>query len=119
MKIGKFRTFSKKLETYSFVASSCATLMSSSDAFNQISSMNPEFFINVGDMHYSASNRSSKEHFVFAYHEVFKSNAQRALYQNTPLVYTFDDHEVGDNNADAHAKSSAIVNQAYRVISRF
>jgi len=31
-------------------------------------------------------------------------------------VYTFDDHDVGDNNADAHSKSSEVVNKAYRVI---
>jgi hypothetical protein len=30
-------------------------------------------------------------------------------------VYTFDDHDVGDNNADGNSKSSAVVNQAYRV----
>lgn len=56
--------------------------------------------MNVGDMHYSARNRSTPDQFVFAYHEVFKSKTQRDLYQNVPLVYTFDDHDVGDNNAD-------------------
>ena len=89
--------------------------MSKSDTFNQISEMKPDFFVNMGDMHYSSRNKSSKEQFAFAYHEVFKSASQRNLYQNTPLVYTFDDHDVGDNNADAHSKSSSVVNQAYRV----
>ena len=79
--------------------------------------MKPDFFVNMGDMHYSSKNKSSKEQFTFAYHEVFKSASQRNLYQNTPLVYTFDDHDVGDNNADAHSKSSSVVNQAYRVRS--
>lgn len=106
---------SKNQRSHTFVASSCAKLMSTSPTFETISSLNPTFFVNLGDMHYSARNTSTKDQFVFAYHEVLKSKPQRHLYQTTPLVYTFDDHDVGDNNADALSHSSSVVNEVYRV----
>jgi hypothetical protein len=39
----------------------------------------------------------------------------RNFYQKHPLVYTLDDHDVGDNNADGLTFSSLEVNKAYRV----
>ena len=68
--------------------------------------LKPDFFVNVGDLHYSGTNKSTKSDFIHAYHEVFKSKAERAFYEQYPLVYIFDDHDVGDNNADGRAYSS-------------
>jgi phosphodiesterase/alkaline phosphatase D-like protein len=88
--------------------------MTESASFAKMSELSPDFFINLGDLHYGGSNRSNEEQFAFAYHEVFKSKAMRTFYQRHPLVYTFDDHDVGDNNADSHTLSSTEVNKAYR-----
>lgn len=82
-----------------------------------MSELRPDFFVNVGDLHYAGTNFTTADGFVFAYHEVFKSPEQRAFYERTPLVYNFDDHDVGDNNADGTTYSSAEVNKAYRVSS--
>jgi hypothetical protein len=47
--------------------------MSESNTFNVIRNMNPDFFINLGDIHYSATNRTTSDEFLYAYHEIFKS----------------------------------------------
>ncbi len=73
VKEGKFKTYTKNQAKVKFVASSCTTLMSESISFDKMSELNPDFFLNVGDMHYSANSFAQPEDFVFAYHEVFKS----------------------------------------------
>jgi phosphodiesterase/alkaline phosphatase D-like protein len=70
---GKFKTFKKNADEFTFVVSSCATTMTETSAFEHISKLKPDFFVNVGDLHYSGTNRSTNEDFAFAYHEVFKS----------------------------------------------
>jgi hypothetical protein len=80
-----------------------------------MNSLNPDFFVNLGDLHYSGRNNSKKEHFLYAYHEVFKAPRQRSFYEQNPLVYTFDDHDFGHNNADGLSESGPYVNEAYRV----
>ena len=89
--------------------------MTNTDSFNDMSSLKPDFFVNVGDFHYAGTNKTTADEFVFAYHEAFKSKNQRSFYESVPLVYTFDDHDVGDNNADGHSNSSGEVNKAYKV----
>jgi hypothetical protein len=39
----------------------------------------------------------------------------RRLYENTPLVYIFDDHDAGSNNVDSNSKSIEEVNRVYQV----
>jgi len=54
--------------------------MTESTSFALMSQLQPDFFINLGDLHYGGTNRSLEEHFAFAYHEVFKSQAMRTFY---------------------------------------
>lgn len=42
-------------------------------AFDKMSSLNPDFAVNLGDMHYAGTNKTTRTEFEFAYHEVFKS----------------------------------------------
>lgn len=78
--------------------------------------INPDFVVNIGDLHYSCRNSSTKDHVIFAYHEMFKSPRQRKHYERYPLVYTFDDHDFGSNNADGLSRSGPHVNAAYKVL---
>jgi phosphodiesterase/alkaline phosphatase D-like protein len=115
---GKFKTLGKKsAEKFNFVVSSCANSMSDSNTFDHIRELSPDLFINIGDLHYSGFNKSQTEEFIFAYHELFKSEKQRKLYESTPFAYTFDDHDFGSNNADGFSHSSPHANRAYRVRS--
>ncbi len=43
----------KNPETFSFIVSSCATLMTESPIYDTIDKLKPDFFVNIGDMHYS------------------------------------------------------------------
>ena len=47
--------------------------MSDSPAFDAITDLKPDFFLNVGDLFYSATNKSTVDDFLYAYHELFKS----------------------------------------------
>ena len=67
-------------------------------------------------MHYSGVNSGTKKYFAEAYHEVFKSNAMRGLYERVPIVYTWDDHDAGSDNTDGNSFSIGEVNQLYREI---
>ena len=40
----------------------------------------------------------------------------RSLYENYPIVYTFDDHDAGSDNTNGNAFSINEVNQVYREI---
>ena len=90
--------------------------MSESNTFDDMSILKPDFFISLGDIHYSGFNQAQYEDFIFAYHELFKSKKQRAFYQQYPLVYTLDDHDVGNNNANYYSQSVPHVNKAYKVM---
>lgn len=43
--------------------------MSSSLAFDSIHKLSPDFFLNLGDMHYSGTRRITEDELAFAYHE--------------------------------------------------
>ena len=38
----------------------------------------------------------------------------RKYYSEIPLIYTFDDHDTGENNTDGNEKSVSESNKAYR-----
>ena len=40
----------------------------------------------------------------------------RALYEDHPLVYTFDDHDAGEDNCNGKSFSLKEVNSAYRAV---
>mmetsp|Transcript_21485 Transcript_21485/g.15370 ORF Transcript_21485/g.15370 Transcript_21485/m.15370 type:complete len:138 (+) Transcript_21485:445-858(+) len=91
--------------------------MSESQAFSWISEdLKPDFFINLGDMHYAGTKKANKNFFEMAYHEVFKSQQQRQFYESTPLVYTLDDHDTGPNNSNGLTASTPLAMEAYRSI---
>ena len=112
---GRFRTFADD-GSLKFVAGSCANTMSDSAVFEHMASNDPDFVLNLGDMHYAGVNSGTKKYFAEAYHEIFKSNEMRSLYENNPIVYTFDDHDAGSDNTDGKSFSINQVNQLYREI---
>jgi len=51
-----------------------------------------------------------------AYHEVMQSESMRNVYQNYPLVYTLDDHDSGNNNANGNDVSTLNAVAAYNAV---
>ena len=81
--------------------------MSDSGVYAAMASSEPHLVLNVGDMHYAGMSGATSRFFQQAYHEVFKSREMRALYENYPLAYTFDDHDTGENNSNGLKSSTA------------
>ena len=75
-----------------------------------MTSNDPDFVLNVGDMHYAGINSGTQKYFRQAYHEIFKSREMRSFYENYPIVYTFDDHDAGSDNTNGNAFSINEVN---------
>jgi hypothetical protein len=83
---GTFKTHPSEPESFSFLASSCIRSMSESQAWSSIKArmqadkadgVEPLFFANLGDLHYSGTRKSKSSDFQKALHEVFKSVSMR------------------------------------------
>ena len=72
-KSGHFKTFVENDEEFSFIVYSCARQLSDSSTFEQMNQLKPDFVMNIGDLHYSATDKTQTNEFIFAYHELFKS----------------------------------------------
>jgi len=92
--------------------------MSDSGIYKSLLSHNPDFMLMTGDLFYSDVESKDSKTFEFAYHEQMKSPQIRSFYTHVPVVYTFDDHDFGENNAIGSAASNLTVNKVYRVRTR-
>lgn len=108
---GQFQTFPGKPASYKIVFGSCQETGSESTIFDNIRQEEPLVFLQIGDLHYENIDRNCQSRFDSAYHRIFSSKRQAQLYQNTPLVYLWDDHDFGPNNsgADNPCRSVAIL----------
>jgi phosphodiesterase/alkaline phosphatase D-like protein len=82
--------------------------------FDAIRGLAPDLFIHTGDFHYENIARNSPARFHRAYDDVLASPRQSALYRSTPLVYVWDDHDFGPNNADGTSPSKPAAFSVYR-----
>lgn len=97
---GRFTTFSDKPFSYKMVFGSCLETGSNSEIFLKIKQENPLFFMITGDLHYENIDSNCTPRFFEAYKKTFSSPNQSEAYRSTPLVYLWDDHDFGPNNAD-------------------
>jgi phosphodiesterase/alkaline phosphatase D-like protein len=111
---GKFTTLTEGPFSYTIALASCAQTGSTSKVFTSIQKENPLFFLQMGDLHYENIRNDCPSQFADAYHSVFTSRTQAALYASTPLVYMWDDHDFGPNNSAGDAPCKEVAIQAYR-----
>ncbi len=97
---GRFTTFTDKPFSYKIAFGSCLETGSKSDIFLKIKQENPLFFMITGDLHYENIDYNCTPRFYKAYKKTFTSPQQAEAYRSTPLVYLWDDHDFGPNNAD-------------------
>jgi len=119
---GRFRTHPPVgvPASFTFAASSCAgyagttpgseyiaSQVSNHPVFDTILQADPLFLAHIGDMHYRNISTADAAAYRQAYDDVLTFNGtlgaqarQGRLYRNVPLVYTWDDHDYGPNNAD-------------------
>jgi prolyl oligopeptidase len=110
---GRFRTFPTGPASFSFAYASCARTASTSDVFDTIRENRPLFFLHTGDFHYENIQTNDLARFRNAYDRVLFSPQQGDLYRSTPLIYVWDDHDFGGNNANRRAGSHDVARFAY------
>jgi hypothetical protein len=76
----------------------------------------PLFFIHAGDLHYRDIGEDLLQRFEAAYHSVHAPEADgpAQLFRTMPVMYTWDDHDYGANDADGSSLSKSAALTAYR-----
>jgi hypothetical protein len=115
-KSGSFRTFppAGQPADFSFAFASCADTGSGHPVFDAIREQNPLFFLHTGDLHYEDIAVNRVERFREAYEQVFASPVQNRFFRSQPVIYMWDDHDYGPNNADSTSPSREAALASYR-----
>ena len=113
--VGRVKTFSSGVQSTLRVGlSSCGASGSTSDVYSEIANQNIDLFIHQGDIHYEDIAVNDTDVFLDAFDIVHSSSSQRKLYQSAPIVYMYDDHDFGPNNADKMSPSLDAAISNYR-----
>ncbi len=112
----RFRTFGSGPFSFTAAFASCAggtrvvpmSHVSNSGVFAAVAALDPHLFIHMGDFHYYNINGAPRSpavvaRFRRALDRVMAQEYQALLYRNTPLVYTWDDHDYGPDDADSRS----------------
>jgi phosphodiesterase/alkaline phosphatase D-like protein len=111
---GMFKTFpAPGPASFTFAFASCGRTGSTRPVFDRIREHRPLFYMNMGDFHYQDINTNRPSLFRAAYDAVLASPQQADLYRSTPLVYMWDDHDYGGNNASKKSKSHIAARSIY------
>ena len=91
--------------SYKFIAGSCQETGADREIWGHMLNTQPLFFADIGDLHYEDIASNDMYKYREALTKVMASNGQRRLYNKTPLVYMFDDHDYGANNSTKYSPS--------------
>ncbi|NEE02821.1 alkaline phosphatase D family protein [Phytoactinopolyspora halotolerans] len=112
--VGTVRTFPDGPSSFTVAISACARTGSEGAVFDAIRGMDPELYINSGDLHYGNIDVDDVDMFRARYDDVLASAAQSALYRAVPVAYVWDDHDYGANAAGADSAARYAARTAYR-----
>ena len=111
---GAFRTFPEAgPASFQIAFASCGRTGSTRDVYDRIREHHPLFYMNMGDFHYSDISTNRISLFRGAYDIVLASPQQGDLYRAIPLVYMWDDHDYGGNNASKKSKTHKAARDTY------
>lgn len=110
----RFRTFAPGPFSFTAAFASCAggtrlmplSHVSNSRVFDAVAALDPHVFIHMGDLHYYNLTGAARPlaplmgRFRRALDRVLSQEHQALLYRRTPLVYVWDDHDYGPDEAD-------------------
>lgn len=111
---GRLHTFAEGPMSFRIAFGSCATTGSNHEIFSTIESLDPLFFLHMGDFHYENIAENDPALFQEAFEAVLASARQSSLYRSTPIVYIWDDHDYGPNDSDRLAKGRPAALKVYR-----
>jgi len=112
--VGRFHTFPAGISSFTFAFGSCAQTGSNHAVFLTIESLNPLFFIHLGDMHYQNIAVNDVNLFRQAFETVHGAANQSRLYRNVAIAYMWDDHDYGPNNSDSTAPGKMAARLTYQ-----
>ena len=109
-----FKTFPKPgPASFEFAFASCGRTGSTRDVYDRIREHHPIFYMNMGDFHYQDIKTNKVSLFREAYDIVLGSPQQGDLYRAIPLVYMWDDHDYGGNDANKKSKTHLAARNTY------
>jgi alkaline phosphatase D len=73
-----------------------------------------DFFIHLGDLHYSDISENIESLYQDAYNKVFSSPRQNNCWKDLPMYYMWDDHDYGPNDGNKNNTSRPAAIAAYR-----
>lgn len=114
MMSGSFSTPADEAFEFSFVTAGCSVTNSNSKVFDRIRTKDPLFLVHLGDFHYQDIMSSDPTLRIKAIDTVMGSFRQRNLWANTPLAYSWDDHDWMGNNSDENEKEPGARDSALR-----
>jgi alkaline phosphatase D len=115
-KRGRFKTFPPEDQpaSFKFVCAGDADTGSNDRVFEFILREDPLFFCHLGDLHYENVHKANTIIYRKAYAEALNARRQADLYRNIPIVYTWDDHDFDNNDANMNAPGRKTARLAYQ-----
>jgi phosphodiesterase/alkaline phosphatase D-like protein len=110
---GAVTTFPRGPASFTFAVGSCLRTGSDGLVFDRIREADPLFMLIPGDFTYENLRSTDPERFLDSYVANLTSEPQEALYLQAPVVYSWDDHDYGGNNADGTSTSREAAREAY------
>jgi phosphodiesterase/alkaline phosphatase D-like protein len=112
--IGTFTTFADGPFSFSFSIGSCA-LESDHKVFEAMKSLNPNFYLNMGDLHYGNPNSESDVNIHRLPYEnlVLSKPKLESFLKKTPIVYVWDDHDFCGDNSNGNYGGKLNARRAY------
>ena len=114
--LAEFKTPSTSpLAPFRVAVGSCSWSANNGAVFANIAALEPRplAFVHAGDLHYADIDENSQSRFEQAYQRVHNAE-QRELFRSMPVMYVWDDHDFGANNADGDSPSKPAAMKAYR-----
>lgn len=112
--IGEFRTISNTSFSYKFAVGSCA-LDSDHKVYEVMDSLNPDFYLITGDLHYANPNSATdiNVHRLPYETEVLSKPKAAQFFKSLPIAYIWDDHDFSGNDVDSNAAGKFNARIAY------
>jgi phosphodiesterase/alkaline phosphatase D-like protein len=114
LRSGTFSTFGSDTTELVVAFGSCARTGSNAAVFDTIRLLEPDLYINTGDLHYGDVMENSLDSFSDLYDLTLTQSGQDALYRSVPIAYIWDDHDFGPNDASSTSPSRQAALISYR-----
>jgi hypothetical protein len=111
---GTLRTPALGAISFRVAVSSCARVGSNGAVFDAIAAADPLLYLITGDVHYGNIDTTATDPYYAAWDRLLTTAGQAALYRGVPVAYVWDDHDYGDNDADASLPGRSAVREVYR-----